>query len=736
MGVFNSIGKMVTSLGMGGKSQPVTSASAGAGTGKATQPQTESEELSDGELVSFVKNEFTRRQNERRPFELQWRLNLAFIEGNQYVDVVEGSNELQEVLTLWDGQQREVYNHVAPILETRIARLTRMHPILKTRPGSGDFEDLKAAKTSSNLLKHVQHDKNIKAKLAGLVGWSEPCGTAIIKNVWNPNLGKVIMQEQTSSVNEEGIEEQVTSNIYEGDLEPIVIPPQEFFPDSCFRQDIKDCRSVIHARAIHTEEIKETWGVDVAPETVSVVQLSRSMNGGIGYGLKTGSYNHATVELKQHALVLEYWERPTKKYPEGRLISVAGDKKLYSGTNPYRVGDDSKPDLPFAKLVSIERPGVFWGKSVVERLIPLQRRYNAMRNRKAEYMNRVAIGVWLIEEDAVDMTSLEADLGTAGSIISYRKGFAKPEMLQVPSLPASFEAEMAALLEEFNQISGVSELSRQSKADSGLKSGVALSIALEQDDTRLNATAVNIETFMVEAGKQWLRLYKQFAEIPRVLRMIGKNNTLEVEYWTGNDIQADDVIVEPYSALAESPAQRRQMIYEFLQTGLFNDPETGRPSREMQSKIFEMLEFGNWEDGNDSTEIHTSKAERENKAMEDGKFVKPVEYDDHMLHIGVHNKHRLTAEYEALMEQNPALEGLYASHVELHQQFMLGAQMDAANQQAQAQQGLQNQMSQLAGMDQMLQGGGSGDPAVGQHPQAAGAATSGQAAAPPPGAIM
>ena len=110
--------------------------------------------------------------------------------------------------------------------------------------------------------------------------------------------------------------------------------------------------------------------------------------GRLGYNAMT--YNYTTMTMQDYALVKEFWERPTKDHPQGRLIVVANGVLLYYLDRlPYMVGDDNRPALPFTKCVCITRPGCFWGKSIVQRMIPLQRRYNAVRNRIAEYLNRL-----------------------------------------------------------------------------------------------------------------------------------------------------------------------------------------------------------------------------------------------------------------------------------------------------------------------------------------------------------
>ncbi len=661
---------MATMWPFGGRTQEV-----------AARPE---ETDTEDSLVRFVEDEFRRRQEERRPFELQWRLNIAFIEGHQYVDVNAAAGILEEVPKLFWWQEREVFNHIASIVETRIAKLNRMRPILKSRPGSNQQEDLRAAKVASQLLRNIYYDQGIQKLMSEAFAWEEANGSVLFKHVWDRQKGKVIAELVAMATGEAG--DEVTGEtgsrelLYEGDLDVVVVPPQEFYPDSSYRQGVEQCRSVIHARAYHIDEIEETWGVRVNPEQTSAIQLQKSMVAAGGLGYIGGGFHYVTSQLKDHAVVKEYWERPGKRFPRGRLIIVGGGKLLYKGDLPYPVDEDGRLGLPFTKLDCIKRPGVFWGRSIVERLIPIQRRYNALRNRKAEYLNRVAIGQWNVEEGSVDPDIFEAEAGAPGAIHEYKKGYAPPQPVKNEPLPAAFETEEQNLLYEFNAISGVSELSRQSNAPPGVKSGVALSIALEQDDTRLSTTASNVEQFLVESGRMWLRLYKTFAQGPRTLRVIGNNNLVEFLDWSGADIKSDDVMIEAFSALAESPAQRRQMVFDLLNTPLAVDPDTGRMSKEVRAKFLEMLEFGNWEDLDDDDQLHSNKAERENRMLAQGMFPQAVNYDDHILHVARHNKFRLTTDYEELLSQNPQIDFLFQQHVDQHLQFLVKSMAPTAPQ--------------------------------------------------------
>ena len=133
------------------------------------------------EIIDFVEKEFERRQKERIPFELQWRLNIAFIEGNQYVQINEVAQTLDRIPEDYWYEQREVFNHIAPNIESRQARLGKMRPVLKVRPGSSDKSDIRATKVSTQLLQSVQHEQKMRNKTHEVIRWLGLTGTCCIK---------------------------------------------------------------------------------------------------------------------------------------------------------------------------------------------------------------------------------------------------------------------------------------------------------------------------------------------------------------------------------------------------------------------------------------------------------------------------------------------------------------------------------------------------------------------------
>jgi len=642
------------------------------------------------EYADFVNNEYRRRQSERIPYELQWRLNTEMIKGNQFLNINTQLRKIEEVPKLYWWQEREVFNQIATIIETRIARLTRQKPIMKTRPASNEDSDEQASKVSTMVLTSKWHDEKMSDKYSDVITWLEHCGTAFIKNVWHSGKGRSLgTMVQTTQQQVDGFlfPSQQEVEIFEGDIEVSVVSPYEIYPDNSNRNNLEECRSVIHARAYHIRDIEDMYGVAVNSESVDSFAL-QSSSGLSGMSYNAGGYKTKNERLKDHAIVKEYYERESKSYPNGRFIVVASDKVLYAGDLPYANGEDGKRDFPFVRIPSIELPNVFWGQSIAERCIPIQRRYNALRNRKAEYLNLVAVGQWYEPIGSLDDDS-ELNNSPANRI-RYNSGVGKPEPVVFPSLPSSFESESQTLLAEFTAVSGVSELSRFSEAPSGVKSGVALGIANEQDDTRISMTASRIADAMVQVAKQWLRLYRQFASEQRMVQCYGRD--VDIMTWHASDLNSDDVIIENSSALAETPAQRRQMVFDLINTGIFNKFETNPYSREGAKKILELIEVGHWEFGiDDDYTLHETRAKRENRMMKQGQMPMFQPFDDHDIHIEEHNEFRLSADYEQLLmtPQGQMIAQIFEQHVQQHQMYQ--AQMQQQQMMAQMQ---QQQMAQ------------------------------------------
>lgn len=601
------------------------------------------------DYVSFVRKKFEKWQKIRRPIELQWLLNMNFLNGNQYCDINLVSGKVEQIEKFFEWEERGVYNQIAPIYETRLARLKKVNPIPHVRPSTNEANDLMAAKVSTHVLRGLEQKQRMKEKRAEMTAWSETCGCCFLKSIWDPQAGRYIGELNGQP-------------IYEGDIKKIVVPPFEIYVPSNFVK-MDNLKEIIHAKAYTVEEIEEKWGVKVRGRKIDVYTLDQT-NIGIGgqYMINT-TYKVVPTQIDDAEYVIEYTCLPCKKFPNGIVIVVAGTELLEVREFTYFVGEEGKPGLPFVMQACIDNPGQFWPISVIERLIPIQRAYNAVKNRKHEGLNRKALGVLDIEDDGtIDIEALEEEGLPPGKILARGRGTRPAQFLRDGGSLNDFDVEEKALERMFERISGVSAFSTSSIVPTGVESGAAMEKIREMDDSRLSLTAENINNAAIQSFKIDLRMYKQFATGPRLLRYVGENNDVILLHWQASDLQSEDIVVEKEDALSQTPAQRKAMVIQLMQYGLFRDDVDPK----LRNKFLEIFELGNWEDLDNIEELHKARAMRENKLMSEGTWCMPDEIDEHGLHIQEHTKFMLDIRFEEIKATRPDIAYMFYEHLNMH----------------------------------------------------------------------
>ena len=607
---------------------------------------------SDSKIVQEVMLDYLKRREERRNLEAQWQLNINFMMGNQY-SYISSNGGLREDEKQYFWQEKEVFNHIAPIVETRISKICSNTPAVSVIPASTDEADIESAKLSKEILNSVANRVNLIDIEKTATTWSEICGTVFYKVIWNTNTGKMIATDDVGKA------------IKEGDVEIEVVSPFEIFPDNLSCERMEDVKSIIHAKAVDVGTIKMEWNVDVEEENVHSFTLDSSVGnlGGLGYDAHINKVSN--VELKNHCVLIERYNRPTSDYPNGRLTVVAGGKLLFDGELPYINDELSNRTFPFVKQISNYMPGSFFGVSVIDRLIPVQRAYNAVRNRKHEYFNRSVMNVLAVEDGSVDTDELEIDGLSPGKVLVYRQGSKVPEIMQNPKQTLNFDEEEERLLSEFKTISGVSDMMTDSYAQYTNMSGVALQLLAEQDNSRLSTAIDSTKLAVKTVAKFVLRLYKQYAVIPRLLKISGDGGDIQLYYWDNNEICSDDVVFDTSADVNDGIVQRRTMLMDLIKQGLLFD-EDGKFSHSMRKKCLDLLGFGMWEDAVDLNSLQINRAKEENLLKEEIEIL-PV--DDNKIHIDEHIAYVLGKEIKKKKDYKIIRQKLL-KHIEEHKKLL------------------------------------------------------------------
>lgn len=570
----------------------------------------------DAEIIAEeVTEDFLKRQQERRLIERGWQLNANFVDGKQYCDV-NSSGEIFEEEKEYFWQSRRVFNHIAPLVDLRCSRLGRIRPQLIVRPSGAEERDRHSAALSSAIL--AARADEIDGAVADATVWSEICGTAFYKIIWDGNAGGAVGREDGGR------------KLNQGDVKVYALSPFEIYPYSLALESLEMQPSLIHARAVAVEDIYSAYGVRLQGRSLDEINCS---NGHMAGGKeKDGAFE----------LVIERYERPTEEMKQGRLVIVAGGALLYDGVLPYANGDDESRVYPFIKQLALPRAGCFFGASVVDRLIPLQRAYNAVKNRKHEFLNRISMGTLAVEDGSVDADELAEDGLTPGKIIIYRQGGTPPEMLTLGSVPSEFSTEEDNLIKEFSSVSGTGDISDKTNGVAGVTSATGLRLILEQNVERMNFSCQQIKRALREIGRQTLRLYRQFASDVRLVKFTNPDDSLGLYYFKGSDVSSDDICLVADSEPNMSEAERRTCVYDLLDKGLLTGAD-GKLTLSAKNKALELLGFKAFAGERDLSELNRSRAGEENLKMRT-RDAEVKDYDDHATHITEHTAFLLSGQ--------------------------------------------------------------------------------------------
>ncbi len=596
------------------------------------------------ELVESVETDFENRRKARLKLERQWELNMNFLIGNQYCDV----NRRGEIAPVDGGyfwQEREVFNHIAPIIETRLSKFADISPIFGVRPKTDDDSAVKGAGLSEKLLSYVFDKNDVMSVVQRVCVWSETCGTGFYKVVWNNEGGTSV-----GAVNGE--------EVFEGEAEVLPVSPFEIFPDNLYAEDVDGCASIIHAKAVPVAEIKKKYGVEIGGKKVGVFDFSGAQAG-------VGTFANNQTEIKgvmdDAAIVIEKYELPSEEFPNGRLITVADGKLLYYGELPYKNGKSGARGYPFVKQDCIKTAGSFFGLSIIERLIPVQRAYNAVKNRKQEFLNRLCMGVMTVEDGSVDVDALAEEGLSPGKILVYRQGGKAPELMTEFTMPANFAEEEENLINEFVRISGVSDIT-SSTTRTMITSGTALEIFIEQDGARMAVHAGIIRDCILNVARQILRLYAQFTAGIRALMFTDKLGKFRTYYLDKTALCSDDAYLQNENELLYSRRQKRETIMKLYSSGLLQD-ENGVLRQNTKEKLLSLFGFNELDYQKGMSRLQEQKAQQENDAIR-RLGLNIEEIDDDRIHVDEHVRYILS-EYDELTDEEK--QRLF-SHVKAHKE--------------------------------------------------------------------
>lgn len=672
------------------------------------------------------------RENTRWSLERQMFENIAMYNGVQWIEYSETQKRFQR----WNAPSwmpTPVTNLISPRVATMLAGLVRSKPQGRVRPKSNDAEDQQAAKTAEKVIGHI-YDVTEEDGLrldAALI--STLTGTVIAEDFFNPNAGRLLQvprsqpqetpatQPAATCPNCGDVEDpqmtgapcQVCSTPYEDGTKPVLLPDGSpattmtdvpmldeqgapivdsyregeiqsrvrplfnFFWDAKATK-LKDARWCGEALYVDLDWIDENFpemgpyvGSEEGVEAMNFYEAS--LLALVGPSIQGTAHQGGMTFFKNGVVLRKYQEKPSQKYPNGLHLIVANGVLLFRGELPIK--DEQQQvvnEFTYEEFRYDEVPGRFPGRTPVDDMVPLQKRYNGISAQRI--LNRkTLLNPWLLAPKGSGLNPGQINMRPGATVLYNWVGIGvAPQVVKGEPLPEQVNAEAAECVQRMDQLAQDPAAVAQADTPAGMKNGVALNFAKEAREEVTLPRLQRWGLWIARRDRKRLLLAQQYYREPRLVKLLGAGEDYRVKYLKGADIRGNvDVSVDPGTLIPRSPSMKQQAVIDALDVGLLQPDDPIK-----RDKLLRILLGDDVFDTDAGPDRR--RAEKENATMEDGTPVQTNEFDDHQVHVLVHQARIKDPSFDYL---TPESQQAFIQHTQMHQQAITQAQQQAQEQQ-------------------------------------------------------
>lgn len=524
------------------------------------------------------------------------------------------------------GEQGELVqiavNHYRNIADHIITMVTTNRPAFQARAINTDAKSTAQTKIANGLLDYYLRTKRMEKYLRRAVEYAVVLGSGFIKMEWNATSGEVY------DINDEtGVE------IREGDVEFTNLSPYDVVFDTS-KETTENHDWVICRSFKNKFDLAQKY-----PELGDKIKGMKTKSDLMKFRFEMFAYDE-TEDIP----VYEFFHRRSEAMPNGRyLLFLDRDVVLLDTPMPYRT-------LPVYRIAPSDILGTPYGYTSMFDLLPLQEAINSLYS--TILTNQHAFGVqniYVPRGADIVLKSLEGGL----NIVEGNSGAGKPEALNLTATPPEIFNFVRQLVQEMETISGVNSVAR-GNPEASLKSGTALALVQSMTLQFISGLQQQYVQLMEDVGTGLINMLKDFAAVPRIAVIAGKNNRSYVEQeFSSDDIaQVNRVIVDMANPLSKTTAGKMQMATELIQYGVVKTPE----------QYVNVMTTGQLDNLTDETEDELITIQNENEDLSAKKPVRALSIDAHLQHIKSHK----TILNDMSLRDDDELTDVVLAHIQEH----------------------------------------------------------------------
>ena len=621
-------------------------------------------------FVGWVMENYDKAKSDRLRFERQWALNMSFFQGKQYMQYMPAAAGTAAAGRLWtppapSWAARTVTNRIRPIIRTELARLTSNKPSASVVPASSEDQDLFAAQAAEQVWEAMYAGKKLQSRFVQAAFWLCITGNSFIKDYWDENAYDCVSKAN-------------------GAIQYGVVTPYHIFIPDIMEPEIEDQPWVINAYTKSVQFVKNNYGMTVNPTiTEAKSPFDEAM-------LKTMSGTNSAKP--DSVLVIEIWMKPGTHdlFPEGGFATIIQEQLAQA---PQEGMPFNHKEYPFTKFDHIPT-GMFYSESVITDLISPQREYNRTKNQIVDSKNRMGKPQLTAPKGSVDPKKITSE---PGLVIEYMPGLAAPAPLPLQGMPNYVVQHLDREISDMEDISSQHQVTRGENPGGGVTAATAISFLQERDDSLMTTAYQSVEHGYEKIARHTISHVVQFWDVPRTVSVTGLDGSFDAVVLQGSELESGtDIRIEAGSALPVSKAAKQAFLMDIMKMGWI-DPTKG----------LELMDMGGLDKLYDEVKVDERQAQRENLRMAKLSIEQIMQYeqmraqqldmaqqadtmgqpvpnadpatgtplempqniipvntwDNHQLHIDVHNRYRKSQAFELLPER---VKQQFEAHVAMH----------------------------------------------------------------------
>jgi hypothetical protein len=488
------------------------------------------------------------------------------------------------------------------------------------------------------------------------------CGVAFQSTLWDPYSGDCVREykqpEGALLIDEDGeIEEE---KIFMGEVDTRSKSAFSIIPGNDTIPDIKDQPWMLDRSFYALDQVEKVFThlrgklnpSDADHQRTEYEKIAHRLGNPV-FGGNTALREKAKDVLNTDVLVKAMWIKPNYQYEQGVLVVVIGNELAKIDIWPNDFGQNV---YPFVKFTEREDGFHFWPQATVERLIPIQKAYNRLRQHKMKSAMTMASPKWLLPKGSQVLEDAITD--EVSEIIEYNPAVTEPHPAQMAPLP-NYVTELAReLIVDFRDAGGQRESTVTPPPN--VTAGVAMQVAAEQGDEIIGPIIKRFGRSKELVAQQQLILMNEEYIEPRKFKVLGGDNQIAVYSMSNADFRNHtDVHIEIESMYPDFRGAKRQALLDLWDRRVIADPK----------QFLKAFRFGNYDYLIDEADKIEDMIHFDIAMMKKGKIPEMYPGQNHMAYFQALSKFVQSPEFLRLI---PERKQMFIQVMQMHLQQLMG----------------------------------------------------------------